>query len=380
MAQTLAMAVLSLFMVACASVSTVDRQTGERPALNTTEAGLWMQMDRVEERLNTSGRVIEDEKIDEYLRQVICRLAPAHCEGIRIYVVDVPFFNASMSPNGMMQVWTGLLLRTENEAQLAFVLGHELAHYTERHSLKRWIDLQNKANAATIFSMLSSAAGVGYAGYVGELAAIASVLSFSREQEREADELGTASVVAAGYDPREASRIWRALREEQAASTNDGGWIFLATHPGIDERIKSFQAAAGSATRGVTGESELVGLLAAYQDEWLGDELTRGEYDESEVLFRRLLKRDRNPGLIHFYLGELYRKRGQKGDLDLAIGEYRSALHQPDAPARTHRSLGQVLIRTGRTAEARSALEKYLEAAPTAPDRQIIQHQIDRLR
>jgi predicted Zn-dependent protease len=168
MAQTLAMAVLSLFMVACASVSTVDRQTGERPALNTTEAGLWMQMDRVEERLNTSGRVIEDEKIDEYLRQVICRLAPAHCEGIRIYVVDVPFFNASMSPNGMMQVWTGLLLRTENEAQLAFVLGHELAHYTERHSLKRWIDLQNKANAATIFSMLSSAAGVGYAGYVGD--------------------------------------------------------------------------------------------------------------------------------------------------------------------------------------------------------------------
>jgi len=50
-----------------------------------------------------------------------------------------------MAPNGMMQVATGLLLRTANEAQLAYVLGHELGHYRRRHSMQRWSDFQAKA-------------------------------------------------------------------------------------------------------------------------------------------------------------------------------------------------------------------------------------------
>jgi predicted Zn-dependent protease len=343
-----------------------------------------MHRDKLEERLKASGRVVEDHNLDTYLRDIVCGLEPAHCPNIRIYVVDVPYFNASMAPNGMMQVWTGLLVRTENEAQLAFVLGHELAHYVRRHSLQRWIDLQNKANAASVFSILSSAAGVGYVGYMTEIAALASVLSFSRDQEREADEVGTARVVEAGYDPQEAVRIWQALKKEKSVSEKKESWVFLSTHPGVGERIENLKSASANlrtdADQWIVGREALKEVLAGHQDEWLGDELTRAEYDESEVLFRRLLETSDQRGLLNFYLGELYRKRGADGDSERAIEAYQLALREFDAPVRAYRSLGQSLIRTDRDVEARVALEKYLKAAPDAPDRQIIEYQIESLR
>ncbi len=378
------LAFVSAMMVACAQLPSGDLQPGERPGLETTEAGLWMHMDKLEDRLKASGHVVEDDTLDAYLRDIVCRLEPAHCPNIRIYVVDVPYFNASMAPNGMMQVWTGLLVRTENEAQLAFVLGHELAHYVRRHSLQRWIDLQNKANAASVFSILSSAAGVGYVGYMGEIAALASVLSFSRDQEHEADEVGTARVVAAGYDPREAVRIWQALKAERSASEKEESWVFLSTHPGIDERIEYLKSDSieltTDANQWIVGQKRLNAVLVGHQDEWLGDELTRGEFAESEVLFRRLLETSRQRGLVYFYLGELYRKRREEGNTERSIEAYQSALAETDAPIRTYRSLGQSLIRSGRDVEARAALEEYLAAAPNAPDRQIIEHQIEGLR
>jgi Zn-dependent protease with chaperone function len=371
-------------LIGCAQVPSRDLQPGESPDLATTEAGLWMHMDKLENRLKASGRIVEDDALDAYLRDIVCRLEPAHCPNIRIYVVDVPYFNASMAPNGMMQVWTGLLVRAENEAQLAFVLGHELAHYVRRHSLQRWIDLQNKANAASIFSVLSSAAGVGYVGYMAEIAALTSVLSFSRDQEREADEVGTARVVEAGYDPQEAVRIWQALKKEKSVSEKKESLAFLSTHPGIDERIENLKSASMNITtdadQWIVGREQLNKVRTGHQDEWLSDELTRGEYAESEVLFHRLLETSEQRGLLNFYLGELYRKRSDDGDSERAIEAYQLALREPDAPARVYRSLGQSLIRVDRDTEARAALGKYLEAAPDAPDRQIIEYQIESLR
>jgi len=199
---------MTAVLTACAQVPTTDLRPGDTPDLDTTEAGLWMHMDRMEGELRSSRQVVDDRTLNDYLEQITCRLAPLYCAGIRIYVVDMPYFNATMAPNGMMEVWTGMLLRVENEAQLAFVLAYELEHYIKRHSLKRWVDLQNKANAASTFSILTSAAGVGYAGYMGDLAVLASTLSFSRDQEREADIAGAARLVKAGYEPRESARLW----------------------------------------------------------------------------------------------------------------------------------------------------------------------------
>ena len=100
----------------------------ERPSIESVEAGLWMQMNNYEEQLKTSGSRVKDKNLDKYLKDLLCALT-VYCKDIRVYVLDIPYFNAFMAPNGMMVVWTGLLLRAENEAQLSAVIGHEAGHH-----------------------------------------------------------------------------------------------------------------------------------------------------------------------------------------------------------------------------------------------------------
>ncbi len=379
----LAATLLTAVVLGCTAIPESELQPGQRPALETTEAGLWMHMDKMEDNLRKSGRVLRDPELDNFLKILTCRLEPEYCQSVRIYVVDVPYFNASMAPNGMMQVWTGFLLRAENESQVAFVLAHELAHYIQRHSLQRWIDIKNKLNASQILSVLTSAAGVGYVGTMADLGMLASVLAFSREQEREADDRGSERAAQAGFDVGEAAALWKALLAERAASDKTEPWIYFSTHPGIEERIASLEAKSQAGKRlaaGAPGDDGFQLVVAPHLDEWLGDELTRGAYAESEVLFRRLLEAGRNRGLLHFYLGELYRKRRDHGDMDLAIAEYRLALAEQACPPRAHRNLAQALIRTGQPIEALKSLQRYLEANPEAPDRKIVEQQLKELR
>ncbi|MFI4927860.1 MAG: hypothetical protein ACHP7E_09265, partial [Burkholderiales bacterium] len=87
-----------------------------RPAPGTDEGGLWGLMDREESRLKRSPLTIHDQKLEAYLTSVVCRLGEDHCPDVRVHPVRTPHFNAMMAPNGMMIVWSGLLLRVENEA------------------------------------------------------------------------------------------------------------------------------------------------------------------------------------------------------------------------------------------------------------------------
>ena len=373
--------VVMLLVAACVQATSEELSPGELPKVDTVEAGLWMHMDRLEDQIKSSGRLVLDSELDSYVQTIVCDIEPEHCNHIRLYIVDNPYFNATMSPNGMMQIWTGLILRAESRSQLAYVIAHELSHYIKRHSLQRWIDIQNKANASTVFSLLTSAAGVGYAGYAVQLAALASILSFSRDQEREADMYASTLLLEAGYDLADAIELWESLAAEKKASAESQKQLFLSTHPGLDERIDMLKRIAGDPSRHESfGTSRLRELKSSHQDEWLGDELTRGELGESEVLFRRLRLNDLDNAILYFYTGELLRKRGDAGDYDRAVEFYLTALAKPDPPPKVHRSLGQLYIRLGQNKNAIAALNRYLTMLPEAPDRDIVKFQIEKLR
>ena len=98
----------------------------ERPDPAGEEGGLWALMDREEVRLRRSPLRLRDDALLAWLGETACRMAGAHCPDVRVYVMRTPYFNASMAPNGMMQVWSGLLLRMDNEAQMAAIVAHEL--------------------------------------------------------------------------------------------------------------------------------------------------------------------------------------------------------------------------------------------------------------
>ena len=183
-------------------------QPGYQPALNTDEAGLWLVMDKSEQELKTSGSLITDAAANAYLQEVVCRLASDLCTDVRVYLVRVPHFNASMAPNGVMQVWSGLLLRAENEAQLAYILGHEISHYRYQHSLQMFRQAKTTASILAPFQVVTAAGGVGYVGSLAQVAAVGTLMKFSRDHEREADDGGFEMLVAAGYNPHEAAKVW----------------------------------------------------------------------------------------------------------------------------------------------------------------------------
>lgn len=356
----------------------LDIQPGWRPALDTEEAGLWMQTDRLEADLKTSGALVTDPTLNAYVRDIVCRLAEAYCADIRIYILRVPYFNASMMPNGVMQVWTGLILRVDNEAQLAYVLGHELGHYLRRHSIQLWRDVRAKSAFLEFFGVLTAPTGVGPLASLGaQLAILGSIFAFSRDNEREADELGFGLTVKAGYDPHEAPKVWEALVKERDATKDPAPFIFFATHPAPEERIENLKVfAKKSALDGghtIIEKERFLAQTLPLRTMFLRDELRRREFTGSQVVLDRLFEAGAGSGELYFFQGELYRLRGKERDREKTIAAYQKALEYEDAPVETHRALGLLFFKAGEKGKARVAFERYLQHRPNAEDREMIE-------
>jgi len=358
---------------------------GYKPLANTDEAGLWMQVDQTEKNLQQSPLVIHDEALNAYVKKLVCDLAGPQCSSIRVYVVDVPQFNASCYPNGMMHVWTGLLLRTENEAQLSFVLGHELTHYLRRHSLNRYQSVRDTSTALAFLSLGAAGVGIGtgvnLSGTMNlaQIIAVGALFSYSRDQEREADAGGFEIAVEKGYDPRQGAMIWNHMEEEQAANPRrDKPLLFYTSHPTNKERLTTMAKRADEMETQThannLGSDAYRAAIIPHRGEWLEEELNRGEYAESLTLIQRLIKSDPDAAQLHYYLGETYRRRNAKGDLESAMSAYSKAIAGADAPIGAYRGLGLASLKSGKKDVARQAFQEYLTRAPDASDKEIVQY------
>lgn len=339
-----------------------------RPALDTDEGGLWALMDREETRLRRSPLVVRDAALTDYLRDLVCRLGGDHCSDVRVYVVRTAQFNASMAPNGCMQVWSGLLLRVDNEAQLAAVLGHELGHYLERHTVERMRDLKSKAAAAMV---------VGIFGLVGALASLgiaASAMGFTRDQELRADEISMRLLRNAGYDGRQAAQIWDDLLAElKIRGGDDVGTrsAMFASHPPAGDRRDALLRLAGDAG-GKLGWEEFERVTAPHRFEWLQEELRRGQFDESLELFGRKLKLQADDPRWLYGRGEALRLRAKDEDQPAALADLQRGAGLLKAPPELFRSLGLLHRKRDEAAAAHAAFEKYLALAPDAGDAGLI--------
>ncbi len=348
----------------------------QRPDIGSDEGGLWALMDREETRMRRSPFLVREPAWREYVSALACKLGGEHCADTRVYTLRTPHFNASMAPNGMMQVWTGLLLRVENEAQLVSVLGHEIGHYLQRHSLARLRDAQSRSAFATLMAPL------GLIGLVGQLGTMAGMLAYSRDHEREADRIGLILMRRSGHDPREAAHVWANLRAELAAGR--GGdpaqrSILFATHPGIEERQGQLESLAEGST-GFLGEAEYQARIEPMLWDLLEDELKRAQYDESIVLFGRHCERRPARADLRYFRGEARRLRAQGDDLPLALADFNAALALDKPPPQAHRALGFLHRQQGRKDEAAASFQRYLEALPTAPDAGIVQTYLTELK
>ncbi len=351
----------------------------QRPDPNTDEGGLWAMLDREEAKLRRSLFLLRDKPINEYVTRIACRLVGDHCPDLRVYIVRSPFFNASMAPNGMMQVWTGLLLRMANEAQLAAVLGHEIGHYLARHSLDRLRDAKSRSAFGQFLGIALGAAGAGGAAPLAQLAVTASMFAYGREHEREADRIGLELMARAGYEPMEASRVWEQLLAEIKSEkdwSGDAGErsILFASHPPAQERQQELVARAATlgATNAETGEAAYNAMLAPHRWGLLEDELKRRKSGETLALLQRMLERAPQDSELRFFMGEAYRIRGAEGDIQLALEAYQTASGQAGAPPELYRSMGTIYRQTGNQQAAVDAFRRYVAAKPGAEDVEMI--------
>jgi predicted Zn-dependent protease len=354
------------FLLGCGGCSVLPPRF-TRPELESEEGGLWAYMDREERRLQRSPFLIRNEDLKTYVRAIACRLAGEHCPDLRVYIVRTAQFNASMAPNGMMQVWSGLLLRMSNEAQLAAIIGHEIGHYLARHGLDRLREAKGRTALGQALGIALSVAAVlgGAVNSLAQLALTASGLAYGREQEREADRIGVELMASAGYAPLEAARVWSQLLEEARAEQSLERSVLFATHPPAEEREQLLIEAAAGVTGGRVGKEAYREMLAPYRTAFLRDEILRGRYGETLVLLERMPQ----DGEVLFYKGEAYRMRES---LDDALGAYRAAETLDGAPPELHRSLGLVLRRRGEKSEAMRAFARYLELKPDASDAELV--------
>lgn len=143
--------------------------------------------------------------------------------------------NAFALPGGKVGVHTGLFKVVENDAQLAAVLAHEIAHVVVRHSAER-ISQQMAVQAGLLG--LGVASGGDYVRLAQQAATLGVILPFSRKQESEADTVGLLYMAKAGYNPHAAVELWQNFKEAGGERPPQ----FLSTHPSPESRIEELKA------------------------------------------------------------------------------------------------------------------------------------------
>jgi predicted Zn-dependent protease len=235
MAGAVAMAALA----ACAT----NPVTG-RPMLSLVSEEQEIEMGRqAAQEAEQSIGVVNDPALQAYVQKVGAELA-ASSERPELpwsfKVVDDPSPNAFALPGGFIFVTRGLMDLMTNESQLATVVGHEIGHVTARHTVTQVSRAQLAQLGLGLGSIFSPAVGQLSSALGAGLNLL--FLHYTRDAERQADDLGFRYAEQRGYDVREMAKVFEALQRLEGESQQSALPSWLATHPGEPERIQNAQA------------------------------------------------------------------------------------------------------------------------------------------
>ena len=226
------------------------------------------------QEVERSSKLIDDPVVTEYVNRVgqnLVRNSDAKVP-FTIKVIDSDEVNAFALPGGFFYVNSGLILRAQEEAELAGVMAHEISHVTARHGTRQ-ATKGEIAQLATIPLLIFGPVGLaGYALYEGlNIAIPLSFLKFSRDDEREADYLGLQYMYKAGYDPNAYVTFFERIQADEKRRPGTISKVF-STHPPTPERIERTQ-------------KEIARILPAKQ-EYI---VTTSEFDSVKARLRNVM-------------------------------------------------------------------------------------------
>jgi len=316
--------------------------------------------------LRDQGQILDDPEINDYIQNLGSRIAAQAQESpqrFQFFVVRDARINAFALPGGFIGVNQGLITATANEAQLASVLAHEIAHVTQRH-IARSIQAQGKQGMASAAAILASiligavtgtpdAAMAGMA--VAQGAAAQSSINFTRANEYEADRVGIGFLAAAGFDPNAMPDFFETIGRRSGLA-GIGVPELLRTHPVTSNRIAESRDRAAQITPTVAPEStayafvrERVRVLGAPSGSHL-----RPFY--AGLADRAPLNAAQRYGEALARLGAGDRERAASALVELSASQPQSPMLQA--------ALGQALFAAGQTDLARQTLRRALDIAP----------------
>jgi predicted Zn-dependent protease len=353
------------------------------------------------EEVRRQFKFVDDPYIDKYVNDIGQKLLkefPPQPFTLHFYVVEQDVYNAFAGPAGNIFVYTGLIEAMDNEEELAGILGHEISHVACRH-ISQNVERAGKIQIGTLAGLLagillgaSGASGSATSAVaIGSIAAGQSVfLAYSREDERQADEVGIKALIGAGYPVEGLITMLKKIKAKDWYG--DEVPSYLGTHPGVEERIVYLSRFIDSGAEPVslpkvpedtfnrvharllafygnpekaaiqfkamaekTPESFLpdygMGLLASRQ----------GNLKKANAYFRKALEKNAFDPYLLVDLGQNYM---QEGDYPAALKILESAVSMDPKNLEGRLFLGQTQLALGDFREAQSILERVLVDDP----------------
>jgi predicted Zn-dependent protease len=421
----LALFLISVLCAACASHLPPLSASGPAFTPASDEALLWERAAREHRKLSISSGLFRDLVLDEYLTAMAYRLLPPGTleAGVSpsVHVLINPSLNAFAYPTGAIYVHSGLLAYLENEAQLATVLAHELAHVVHRHAIRHLRQERNKdlwkriavVTTPLIVGPLLAPIGISVSGTnpaillqrpgvedvltdqaldaslelatrrpptgrfdqttalfartQPQLALLASVQSYQPSLMAEADRFAVEALARAGYDPEEANRTLAHLQTvaHSQAAQEPFWWGRPTVYGARRQALRQVMAALPSTAHGpapqLSGGDAYQKRIRLLLRENAWAELKVGRIDAAIVQLDRVLRLHPNDAVAHYYRGRAYTAKASNADeLQHAVAAYIKATQANAAFAEAYRELATTYAKLGDGERAAEAQQTYV--------------------
>lgn len=400
--------ILLAVLAACAPTNIQPLSSSTRTTIEADEAELRIRANKFDESVLSKGMILRDAATNTYITEVTAKLLPdnpALARQFKVRILRDPTVNAFALPNGSIYLHVGLLAKLQNEAQLAHVLAHEIAHVTQRHGLRSHRSRNNKMVAAHVTDILLGGTSIAYIPFA------AAIAGYSREMELEADHEALINMSAAGYRLADTENLFELIQE--AKQSESVMHSIYASHPG--DQSRQLQTRRLMATGdlelnadGVTGTTPYNDHLGQFLKQALPLKLRVKQYRLALDLADNAITRLPNNPYFHYFRGEALRlmaddpegaareaswienqpfnktminkyKQQQESNYAAAISAYQNALALSDEVAEVHRGIGLIAHKQGNEATTATELTTYLQQHPKARDRLFIQNILDKM-